>query len=105
MVGVGATAAVARYAVRNSHRITLFENMAPRSPRFDRGGFLPKMTHEEAAKILGVRQTTSKDRVIAAHRRIMMLNHPDSGGSTYIATKINEAKDLLTKEQKQDKPM
>jgi hypothetical protein len=62
---------------------------------FYKGSFEPKMTRREAALILGVRQNASKERVREAHRRVLMLNHPDTGGSTMLATKINEAKEML----------
>ena len=46
-------------------------------------------------QILGIRESAGDAKVKAAHRKIMIANHPDQGGSAYVATKINEAKDCL----------
>ena len=45
--------------------------------------------------ILGVRESAAKAKVLEAHRRVMMANHPDAGGSAFLSTKINEAKTVL----------
>lgn len=62
-----------------------------------KGGFEPIMTRREASLILGVSPNSNADKIKQAHKRIMLLNHPDKGGSPYMAAKINEAKDLLEK--------
>ena len=74
----------------------------PRDPgalpvRFHEGGFLDKMDRREAALILGVRENASKERIMERYRQLMKVNHPDLGGSPYVSTKINEAKELLSK--------
>lgn len=53
------------------------------------------MSRSEAFKVLGLQEGASDDDIRAAHRRLMLQNHPDKGGSDYIAAKINEAKDVL----------
>lgn len=63
--------------------------------KYYRGGFEPKMSKREAALILGISPTASKTKLKDAHKKIMLLNHPDRGGSPYLAAKINEAKDLM----------
>jgi len=63
-----------------------------------KGGFEPKMTRKEASLILQLSERNlTKDKIRKNHRTLMMLNHPDRGGSPYLATKVNEAKEFLEK--------
>jgi hypothetical protein len=56
-----------------------------------------KMSMEEAYQVLGLKSGSSRDEVVAAHRRLMQKVHPDRGGSDYLAAKLNQAKDVLLK--------
>merc|ERR1712183_565852 len=60
------------------------------------GGFKEKMDKAEASKILSVSLDSSEKEITKAFRQLMIANHPDKGGSPYIAEKVNEAKDLMT---------
>ncbi|KAL5709120.1 hypothetical protein ACHQM5_019842 [Ranunculus cassubicifolius] len=60
---------------------------------FYKGGFEAVMTKREAADAEKVKQ---------AYKKVMMGNHPDAGGSPFIARKVNEARDLLMKQNKHE---
>ena len=53
------------------------------------------MDKDQARKILDVGQDATEEEIILAHKRLMAKNHPDKGGSTFLASQINQAKDVL----------
>ena len=67
------------------------------APRGDRNpeGLFGEMTRSDAYAILGLEEGASTDQIIAAHGRLIQRLHPDRGGSTFLAAKINQARDLL----------
>ena len=92
-------------AVRDQSR-ALFEAWLDRSkagwreawqagPRGNAGMPSGAMSRAEALAVLGLREGATEDDIRAAHRRLMKEFHPDRGGSDYLATKINQAKDVL----------
>ena len=120
-LGIAATALSVRMVTRSWQRIQKQAVDLPKSPMFTayyRGGFETKMTRREAGLILGkyintlsilctcicigVSPSSSTERISEAHKRVMLLNHPDRGGSPYLAAKVNEAKDMLNAENKRN---
>jgi DnaJ family protein C protein 19 len=53
------------------------------------------MTPDEAYQVLGLRPGASEADIRAAHHRLMRTAHPDSGGSDWLATRVNQARDVL----------
>ncbi|RVW39763.1 Mitochondrial import inner membrane translocase subunit TIM14-1 [Vitis vinifera] len=91
-LAVAAAALAGRYGIQAWQA---FKARPPTLRKFYEGGFQPTMTRREAALILGIRESTPADKVKEAHRKVMVANHPDAGGSHYLASKINEAKDMM----------
>ena len=70
---------------------------ADEGQRQGRGG--GSMSRREALEVLGLGEGASGADIVRAHRTLMKKFHPDHGGSTTLAARVNQAKDVLMQRQ------
>jgi len=98
-VGVAVTAFLGRAGLVAMRKYRNPNGLNALGRPFYKGGFEPRMNKREASLILELSERTlTKEKIRKNHRQLMLLNHPDRGGSPYLATKVNEAKEFLEKE-------
>ncbi len=78
---------IIRYSQRkpNNH-----EGAQPQAPAFANPG------RDEALQILGLSGEPTHDEITQAHRKLINRVHPDKGGNDFLASRINQARDVLT---------
>jgi DnaJ homolog subfamily C member 19 len=80
---------------RTSQRTSAFSSSAGTRPSGTGGTGGGPMSREEAFEVLGLRAGASEAEIRAAHHRLMRAAHPDTGGSDWVAARINQARDVL----------
>jgi DnaJ family protein C protein 19 len=63
--------------------------------------FAKDMELAEARDLLGLPPGADREAIVAAHRRLITRNHPDSGGTQALAARLNAARDLLLRAEPQ----
>ncbi len=66
-----------------------------RDARGGRGRLSGAMAEDEAYEVLGLGKDATREDIARAHRALMKKLHPDQGGTTSLAARVNEAKDVL----------
>jgi len=87
MIAVGGISAIEIWKKKS---IRLMEEMIPQSLLAQK-----QMSEQEAIQVLGLESDFDQAAIKAAHRRLIVQMHPDSGGNDYLAAKINDARDVL----------
>jgi hypothetical protein len=73
-----------------------FRPAPPHASRTQNPAPHPRMTRAEALAVLGLEEGASRDEVQAAYQSLIRKVHPDApGGSGYLASKLNQAKQTL----------
>jgi hypothetical protein len=62
---------------------------------FDQRAGAGTMSQDEAYEVLGLQKSASREEVVRAHRTLIKKLHPDQGGSTDLAARVNAAKEVL----------
>ncbi|RGB38578.1 hypothetical protein C1646_806074, partial [Rhizophagus diaphanus] len=94
-VGMTATGTAGRFAIKAAQK---YKPLRTIRSVYYKGGFDNEMNKREAALILGLKERDiNRAKIKEAYRKTLMLNHPDKGGSPYLASKIIEAKNFLEK--------
>ncbi|ABC64834.1 J domain-containing protein [Erythrobacter litoralis] len=68
------------------------------------GGSTRDRALERARRLLGVAPGANRNDIIAAHKRLVAMVHPDRGGSNEQVHEANAARDLLLDEASKDLP-